>query len=125
MRSIKARFNQSQSVHPEWSSFICFSSAISDQKFCLDNISRNFNKLVDKQDYEADEKREIIDFLFRHSNGLRSTRRSKNRLIFQQSQKGMRCLHDLDDVCDLVGQSVVELAQEHIVADRNNNLTIQ
>jgi hypothetical protein len=64
MRSIKARFKIIEKRHPEWSSYTNFANAICEQNFCKDRLYRNFNKLVETEDYNKEEKNNIQSFLF-------------------------------------------------------------
>ncbi len=72
MRSIEARFNhfKDESI----SSYVAFTRAVRDQNFSKDSIARSFIKLVDKSDYEKDEKNQIINYLAELSNPLRTTK---------------------------------------------------
>jgi predicted Ser/Thr protein kinase len=63
MKSVKRVFNRIRSENPYWSDYICFAEAIRGKKFSRKTIIRNFNSLVDKEDYARNEKKEIIDFL--------------------------------------------------------------
>lgn len=73
MRSIKARFNNfySKSLKADEippSTYLAFARAVKHQFFSRDSIARNWMKLVDKEDYEKEEKNEIIDYLYKLSN---------------------------------------------------------
>jgi hypothetical protein len=63
MRSVKRVFNRIRSENPYWSDYICFAEVVRGRKFSRKTIIRNFNSLVDKEDYARNEKKEIIDFL--------------------------------------------------------------
>jgi hypothetical protein len=63
MRSLKRIFNKIRSENPYWSDYTCFAEAVRGRKFSKKTIIRNFNSLVDKEDYEKNEKREIIEHL--------------------------------------------------------------
>jgi hypothetical protein len=63
MRSVKKVFNRINSENPYWSDYICFAEAVRGRRFSRKTIIRNFNSLVDKEDYARSEKKEIIDFL--------------------------------------------------------------
>jgi hypothetical protein len=63
MRSIKRIFSKIRSENPYWSDYICFAETVRGRKFSRKTIIRNFNSLVDKEDYARSEKKEIIDFL--------------------------------------------------------------
>jgi hypothetical protein len=63
MRSLRRVFNKIRSENPYWSDYICFAEAVRGRNFSRKTIIRNFNSLVDKEDYIKSEKKEIIDFL--------------------------------------------------------------
>ena len=63
MKSIERRFRKIENENPYWSSYICFARSISGQNFSEDRLRRMFNKLVDKNEYAQDEKKEIIKYL--------------------------------------------------------------
>jgi len=63
MRSVKRVFNKIKSRNPYWSDYICFAEAIRGRRFSRKTIIRNFNSLVDKEEYARSEKREIIEHL--------------------------------------------------------------
>jgi hypothetical protein len=63
MRSLKRVFNKIKSENPYWSDYTCFAEAVRGRKFSRKTIIRNFNSLVDKEDYAKNEKREIIEHL--------------------------------------------------------------
>jgi hypothetical protein len=63
MRWLKRTFNRIRSENPYWSDYICFAEAVHGRRLSRKTIIRNFNSLVDKEDYAKSEKKEIIDFL--------------------------------------------------------------
>jgi hypothetical protein len=63
MRSVKKVFNRIRGENPYWSDYTCFAEAVRGRRFSRKTIIRNFNSLVDKEDYAKNEKREIIGFL--------------------------------------------------------------
>ncbi|MCB9806150.1 hypothetical protein H6775_03265 [Candidatus Nomurabacteria bacterium] len=71
MRSIEARFNRFNKKPV--SSYLAFSNAVKGQGFSRDSISRNFVKLVYRDDYLKKDKKQLIDHLENLSNSLRST----------------------------------------------------
>ncbi len=73
MRSLKRVFEKIKREHPYWSDYICFSRAISRKGFSKKTISRHFNRLVDKDDYQKGEKNEILEWLFRFSQETEKT----------------------------------------------------
>lgn len=85
MKSIERRFEKISERNPLWSSLICFSEAVKDQRFSNSTLHRWFQKLVDKADYARSEKRGILEHLDNLSNPLRTTEiRGKSEL--QQAQ---------------------------------------
>jgi len=62
MKSIARRFNKINQKNPGLSNMSCFAMAITDQNFSHQTITRGFNKLVDKDDYDKKDKKEIIAF---------------------------------------------------------------
>ena len=60
MRSIKARFKKIEKENPYYSSFSCFAKAVSGQNFTRESIVKNFTELVDKEDFDAEERMNII-----------------------------------------------------------------
>jgi len=69
MRSIKARVRQTQNKYPLLGNYICLSRAIKGQKFTQSSITREFTKLVPKNDYAKSERRTLIKYLVKVSNG--------------------------------------------------------
>jgi hypothetical protein len=67
MRSLRRIFNKIRSENPYWSDYICFAEAVRGRRFSRKTIIRNFNSLVDKEEYARSEKKEIIDFLVEFS----------------------------------------------------------
>ena len=63
MKSLQRRFNKIQKRNPYWSSYVCFSEAISRQGFSRQTTHRWFRKLVDKDDYAKDEAKALLRYL--------------------------------------------------------------
>jgi hypothetical protein len=63
MRSLKRIFNKIRVENPFWSDYTCFAEAVRGRKFSKKTILRNFNPLVDTEDYAGSEKKEIIGHL--------------------------------------------------------------
>src|SRR5437870_4043003 len=68
MRSIEARFKNLQLKKPNLSSYMSFAGAIKYQEFSKDPISRKFNQLVEKTDYDKKDKKRLIVHLVELSN---------------------------------------------------------
>ncbi len=60
MKSIERRFNNIQEKKQGWSTYLCFAEAVKGQKFSREALHRWFNKLVDKDDYAASDKKNIL-----------------------------------------------------------------
>lgn len=73
MRSIERRFKNMAEKKPFWSSYICFAEAIKGQKFTKPMISRWFSKLVEKDDYLKNDKKQILEQLEDLSNPIEDT----------------------------------------------------
>lgn len=63
MRSIEKRFEQIGRRNIFLGSYICFALAISQQGFGTQAISRWFNKLVQKDDYDKCDKKSLLTHL--------------------------------------------------------------
>jgi len=63
MKSINKRFEKNIKKNPYWSTYTCFAEAIIGQGFCKKNIYYWFSKLVEKDDYDLSDKKEILSFL--------------------------------------------------------------
>ncbi len=68
MRSIERRFYEVQHHSSGLSSLMSFIKAIRDQGFTLEIISKWFNRLVDKEDYDEADRRILLRFLYLISN---------------------------------------------------------
>ncbi len=64
MRSIQSRFNKIKTKNPYWSSLTCFIETIRGQRFKKDTLHRSFKKLVDKDDYNKNQRKEIFKNIF-------------------------------------------------------------
>lgn len=63
MRSIERRFQEYQRRRPSHSSLVNFAAAVRGQAFSKDAMSRWFNKLVERDDYERSDKRLVLRHL--------------------------------------------------------------
>lgn len=63
MDSIQWKFVKNQKNHPFWSSYICFAQAILGNGYSSRVISYWFKKLVDKEDYNPKDKKELLKHL--------------------------------------------------------------
>lgn len=80
MKSLERRFSNTVKRNPYWSSYTCFAEALAGQKFSKQTLHRWFQKLVDKDDYARQEKREILKHLIALTNTVRATKtRHKHR----------------------------------------------
>jgi len=75
MKSVEEQFTETQTKYPLWSSYLCFAVVIKykGRKF---PVTKHFNKLVDKNDYDKEEKYQIIEFL-------------KNEVLGRRLNKGL------------------------------------
>ena len=62
MKSIERRFKKINDLNPDWSSGTCFAIAIMNQNFSRQIILNGFNKLVEKDDYNKKDKKDITAF---------------------------------------------------------------
>lgn len=60
MRSIERHFNQAVLENPDLSSLICFGRAIAGQNFSKDRTSRYFSSLVNSEDYEKEDRSDLL-----------------------------------------------------------------
>jgi len=70
MRSIKARFKKEEKKYPFHGAYIHLIKAVRNQKFSRKRISKSFNELMPKEEYNKNEKKELVDFLDNASNIL-------------------------------------------------------
>ena len=85
MKSLERRFNNISQLNPYWSSYICFTEAVKDQNFSKRTITNYFNKLVEKNDYDRRDKKELI------KNILSLSKKIAEDCIFQAIM-GSKCL---------------------------------
>jgi len=71
MKSIERKFKKICKRNPYWSSLICFTETIYGIGFSRQSIHRWFNILVDKNDYDKANKKQVMTFL--ESIGKHST----------------------------------------------------
>ena len=60
---MKKQFEIIQDKYPAHSSFICFEKLIAGKNYKWNIVRKWFNKLVDKDDYDKDDKKEVLEFL--------------------------------------------------------------
>ncbi|KCZ71301.1 hypothetical protein ANME2D_02503 [Candidatus Methanoperedens nitroreducens] len=72
MRSIKRAFEKIKRENPNWSDYTCFFRAVSGRDFSKKMIAWHFSKLVDKSDYSSKDKKKILEWLFRLSQGTKN-----------------------------------------------------
>jgi hypothetical protein len=68
MKQIKANYKKVKEKHPLLSNYCSLAITVKDKKFSRFTILQNFNKLVDKSEYEAKDKTKLIDYLYKLSN---------------------------------------------------------
>lgn len=82
MKSIERRFKSITEKNPYWSSYYCFYEAIKGQNFSEQRIRRWFQKLVSKDDYVREEKRDILNHLI----GLSKTMLNRTEIEGKSAQ---------------------------------------
>lgn len=60
MKSLERRFKNISTRNTGWSSYVCFAEAVRGQNFSRRVLLVWFNKLVDKNDYSQDEKKQLL-----------------------------------------------------------------
>jgi len=65
MRSIARRYKNIEKKYIELPSFICFGRAIRGQRFTQKVLRRHFNDLVDKNEYDKSDKRQLFNHFYR------------------------------------------------------------
>lgn len=65
MRPIEIRLAEIAKKHPHWSSWSCFIYIINGKGVGKQTISKLFDKLVDKNDYAKNERKELINYLLK------------------------------------------------------------
>ena len=64
MLSLKNQFESISKLNPFWSSWICLCETLQKTKTKDEKtIRKNFNKLVDKNDWKGNSKQELLGFL--------------------------------------------------------------
>lgn len=71
MRSIKANYEKVRDSNPNLGDCICLAKAVIGKKYSRKAILKAFNVFVPLVDFEAKEKKGLIDHLDNLSNGLR------------------------------------------------------
>lgn len=70
MNDLKKRFREFREEHPALGDVIIISMAVDGMKYPKTVIQRAFNELVSKEEYEQDEKREIVICLIAYTNRI-------------------------------------------------------
>ena len=86
MRSIKRRFEIFKEKNVSVGDFICFRKAVGGQGFTGDIINYWFLKLVNIDDYDEDDRKELIDQLTEASN-IREDRQNEDKFPLERPQK--------------------------------------
>jgi hypothetical protein len=63
MRSIQRVFGHNEKDYPCSSTLVNFAGSVRGRNYTRDIIHRNFNQLVDKEDYSKDNKKEVLRWL--------------------------------------------------------------
>ena len=85
MKSIARRFNRIQKKYNSWSTNTCFAMSVLSQNFSRQTISRGFNKLVEKSDYDKKDKKTITAFHFRLTKLAEETQKSNQLPVLRVS----------------------------------------
>lgn len=62
MKSIEKRFQMISKKNPYWSTNSCFVETVRGQNFSEQTVCRWFNKLVEKDDYDKKDKKQVLAF---------------------------------------------------------------
>lgn len=73
MKSLVRRFQVEQDKSPNLSTLVNFGRAVEHQNFNEAIIQRWFNKLVDKDDYDAADKKAVVAHMVKLSNSAKPT----------------------------------------------------
>ena len=74
MRSIERLFEKVQKENPGWGSVVVFNHIADGKNFTHDRIARWFNILVDKQEYDKSEKKELLEYVYLLNSMLNRTK---------------------------------------------------
>ena len=74
MKSIKRLFDKVSKENPNLGSVIIFNRIVSGKNFSHDRIARWFNVLVDKEEYDRSEKKEILEYVYLLNSPLNRTK---------------------------------------------------
>jgi hypothetical protein len=78
MKNIEARFRIFYKEPA--STYLAFARAIKEQGLSGESISRNFTKLVEKNDYDKNDRKQILENLYRLNSGAyEHEKKGKNR----------------------------------------------
>lgn len=86
MRSIERRFLDLQQERPFHSSLLNLGAAVKGQNFSEGMVRRWFNKLVEKDDYEGSNKREVIAHLTGLSNSTEESRKTTLNALLRREK---------------------------------------
>lgn len=75
MKSIQRRFERIANKNIFLSTYICFTLAISRQKFSKQTISKWFNKLVHQDEYDKNDKKSLIAHAVQLTNEPEDTKK--------------------------------------------------
>ncbi|MFZ3011417.1 MAG: hypothetical protein WA060_00225 [Minisyncoccia bacterium] len=74
MKSIKRLFDKVSKENPNLGSVIIFNRIVSGKNFSRDRIARWFNLLVDKEEYDRSEKKQILEYIYLLNSPLNRTK---------------------------------------------------
>ncbi|MFA5932439.1 MAG: hypothetical protein WC793_03650 [Candidatus Paceibacterota bacterium] len=74
MKSIKRLFDKVSKENPNLGSVIIFNRIVSGKNFSHDRIARWFNVLVDKEEYDRSDKKDILNYIYLLNSPLNRTK---------------------------------------------------
>ncbi|KKR43864.1 MAG: hypothetical protein UU10_C0002G0023 [Parcubacteria group bacterium GW2011_GWF1_40_6] len=105
MKSIQRLFEKIAREHPNWGSVIVFNHIVNGKNFSHDRIARWFNLLVDKEEYDRSEKKQILEYIYLLNSPLN---RTKNDGIKPSRREKIRKT-DKDDINAKRGTKITEI----------------
>jgi len=77
MKSLERKFNKISRKNPYWSSLVCFTEAVRGQNFSKDIINRWFNKVVNEDDYPREQKRSVLENIYKANKEVSASQKEK------------------------------------------------
>jgi hypothetical protein len=89
MKSIKRLFDKVAKENPTWGSVIVFNHIVEGKNFSRDRIARWFNVLVEKEEYDRSEKKEILEYVYFLNTPLNRTKNDDIALLREAKKEKM------------------------------------